>query len=120
MSADRLRKCNGRYTEPDMPQRTVVEEKGVSIANYYRSQGDHAPAHLHVLGKGKEVRIGQNGRPLEHDPPLSLEQREVVRGNIKTIRKAIRKIARWHWFHAVREERERGPRDARDAKTSDL
>lgn len=99
MSGGKLRKAGGRLTEPDMPPRTIVDEDGVTIVNYYRSQGDHAPPHLHVLGKGAEVRIGQNGHPLEHDPELSNEQRAVVERNGAVIRKTIRKIGRWFWFH---------------------
>jgi hypothetical protein len=109
MSAAKLRKQDGRYTEPVMPPRTILVEEGVTIENYYCSQGDHAPPHLHVSGKGEEVRIGQNGRPLEWDPPLSRDQKEVVARNIRIIRKSIRKIGRWYWFHAVLESRRGGP-----------
>jgi len=88
-----------------MPPRTILDENGVRIENYYCSQGDHAPPHLHVLGKGEEVRIGQNGQPLEWDPPLSRAQQEVVGRNLGIIRKAIRKIGRWYWFQVLLERR---------------
>lgn len=101
MSADKLRKQNGRFTEPHMPPRTIVDEDGVKIENFYCSQGDHAPPHLHVSGRGDEVRIGQNGKPLEHDPLLSRHQREVVTRHRNRIRKVLKKIGRWHWFHFV-------------------
>lgn len=101
MSVGRLRKRNGRFTEPVMPPRTIVVEDGVTIENLYCSQGDHAPPHLHVIGKGDEVRIGQSGKPLECDPPLSRHQRDIVIRHRGLIRKSLRKIARWHWFHAV-------------------
>ena len=101
MPADRLRKNDGKYSEPDMPPRTIVDEHGVRIENFYCSQGDHAPPHLHVTGHGAEVRIGQNGRPLENDPPLSRLQSEVVERHRNQIRKALRKIGRWHWFHSM-------------------
>ncbi len=106
MPASRLRKRNGQFTEPDMPPRTILDENGITVENYYRSRGDHAPPHLHVLGKGEEVRIGQNGHPLENDPPLSAAQDEVVQRNINVIRKAIRKIGRWYWFHVLLDREE--------------
>ncbi|MBM4094659.1 MAG: hypothetical protein FJ276_35415 [Planctomycetes bacterium] len=100
MSVDKRRKQNGRLTEPDMPPRTIVDDHGVRIENLYCSQGDHAPPHLHVSGHGDEVRIGQNGKPLEHEPALSGHQREIVTRYRKRIRKALKKIGRWHWFHS--------------------
>jgi hypothetical protein len=105
MSADKLRKQNGRFTEPDMPPRTIVDDRGVKIENFYCSQGDHAPPHLHVSGHGDEVRIGQNGKPLEHDPALNHHQREVVARHRNRIRKALKKIGRWYWFHFVLDHR---------------
>jgi hypothetical protein len=101
MSTDRPRKRRGRFTEPIPPKRKIVEENGVSIENFYCSQGDHGPPHLHVTGKGDETRIGQNGFPLENDPPLSRDQQEVVEANQRIIRKTLRKIGRWYWFHNV-------------------
>jgi len=103
MAAQKHRKRNGRFTEPDMPLRTIVDEHGVTIENLYCSQGDHGPPHLHVCGRGAEVRIGQNGKPLENDPALSKLQREVVDQHRKLIRKALKKIGRWYWFHVVLE-----------------
>ncbi|PSK96773.1 intein [Murinocardiopsis flavida] len=66
---------------------TVVEVNKVKIVIY---SNDHAPPHAHVKGGGKEVRIGQNGKPLKGDPELSPKQRKVVDENIGKIRKAIR------------------------------
>lgn len=105
MSADKFRKQDGSFTEPDMPPRTIVDNDGVKIENFYCSQGDHAPPHLHVSGQGDEVRIGQNGKPLEHDPPLSRHQREIVARHRNLIRRALKKIGRWHWFHFVLDHR---------------
>ncbi|MFI1713155.1 hypothetical protein [Streptomyces litmocidini] len=64
---------------------TIVSEGGVTIQIY---SNDHAPPHAHV--KGKEVRIGQNGKPLAGDPELSRLQKAVVDNNLRTIRENIR------------------------------
>ncbi|EDY54055.2 DUF4160 domain-containing protein, partial [Streptomyces sp. SID5470] len=66
---------------------TIVSQDGVRIQIY---SNDHAPAHAHVKGKGDEVRIGQNGKPLAGDPELSRHQQAVVTENIRTIRENIR------------------------------
>lgn len=67
---------------------TVVEERGVRIRIYSR---DHGPAHAHVTGRGPEVRIGQNGKPLARGESLSRAQRAVVQANIRLIRAAVRR-----------------------------
>ncbi|MER5886683.1 hypothetical protein ABT160_22895 [Streptomyces sp. NPDC001941] len=66
---------------------TIVNEGGVTIQIY---SNDHAPPHAHVKGKGTEVRIGQNGRPLAGDGELSRLQKAVVDNNLRTIRENIR------------------------------
>lgn len=66
---------------------TVVNQDGVKVQIY---SNDHAPPHAHVKGKGEEVRIGQNGKPLAGDPELSRHQQAVVTENIRTIRENIR------------------------------
>ncbi|MEU3477587.1 hypothetical protein AB0E66_05260 [Streptomyces sp. NPDC033753] len=66
---------------------TIVSEGGVTVQIY---SNDHAPPHAHVKGKGKEVRVGQNGRPLAGDPELSRLQKAVIDSNIRTIRENIR------------------------------
>ena len=101
MSIDPPRKRGGRYTQPEMPPRTLAQENGVTIANLYCSQGDHGPPHLHVTGKGQETRIGQNGRPLKRDPEPTHEQKKVIDNNIGAIRKALRKIGRWYFYENV-------------------
>lgn len=66
---------------------TIVKEGGITIQIY---SNDHAPAHAHVKGPGKqETRIGQNGKPLKGDPELTRAQQDVVDRNITTIRKNI-------------------------------
>jgi hypothetical protein len=81
--------------EPTLPPKKIVSENGVLIKHYTKS-GDHAPAHLHVTGKGVEVRIGQNGKPLKGNAELSSDQKEVVQNNLPEIRSAVRKIQKWH------------------------
>lgn len=92
------RKHGGRFMEPDLPPRVIVCESGVLIEHLYRS-GDHGPPHCHVSGQGAEVRIGQNGHPLSNQPPLTAEQKQVVQDNLRSIRKAVRKIGRWFMFN---------------------
>lgn len=97
------RKQVGRrnLTEPTLPPKLIVEERSVRIQHYYRS-GDHGPPHVHVTEDGtrqqNETRIGQNGRPLRNEPPLTVVEEVVVSANRTKIRNAIRKIGRWHWF----------------------
>ncbi|MFE5735491.1 hypothetical protein ACFQ7A_31910 [Streptomyces sp. NPDC056528] len=66
---------------------TIVSQGGVTIQIY---SNDHAPPHVHVHIKCKEVRIGQNGKPLAGDPELSRLQKAVVDSNLRTIRENIR------------------------------
>jgi hypothetical protein len=93
----RRRKLGGRFTEPDLPPGRLVVEKGVTIEHLYRS-GDHGPPHFHVTGQGVEVCIGQNGKRLDREPPLTGDQNGVIRANLRLIRKAARRIGRWYWF----------------------
>jgi hypothetical protein len=94
----RRRKQGGCFTEPDLPPGIAVIERGVTIEHLYRS-GDHGPPHFHVTGRGVEVCIGQNGHPLDREPPLTSDQKSVIRDNLRTIRKVARKIGRWYWFN---------------------
>ncbi len=66
------------------------------------------PAHAHVTGGGREVRIGPNGHPIDGQPELSRTQRQVVENYKTEIRKAVRKLGRRNQA----EEREQ-----REAKT---
>jgi hypothetical protein len=85
-------------TQPDLPPKLIVEQEGIRVVHYYRS-GDHAPPHVHVFENDlHETRIGQNGIPLAGDAPLTASQAAVVRANRAVIRRAVRKIGRWHWF----------------------
>src|SRR5271165_2740848 len=92
-------KRGGRLSEPTLPARIIVSFHGVTIEHLYSSWGDHGPPHLHVSGPGSATtRIGQNGRPLRRDPPLTADQEAVVRANRALIRRVVRKTGRWYWF----------------------
>ena len=95
---------SGARTEPTLPGKTIVAEEGVTVQHYTRS-GDHGPAHLHVRGEGAETRIGQNGKPMKGDPPLSATQAQVVQQNKSTIRGAVDKIMRWFDYNRQQEGR---------------
>ena len=81
-------------TCPTLPPSTLVEEGGVRIVHYYKSN-DHGPAHAHVVGGGPKTRIGPNGHPLKGDPKLTARQRAVVDANRSRVRRCINKIGRW-------------------------
>ena len=53
--------------------------------------GDHGPPHLHIVGGGVECRVGQNGKPILKDGPLTPVQQRVIKENLDKIRDAIRK-----------------------------
>jgi hypothetical protein len=96
-AAARRTKQGGRFTEPDLPPRTIVEKDGVRIQHFTRS-GDHAPAHLHVYGGGPPTKIGQAGRPLDGSPALTATQQSVVDASRSALTKAVDQIQRWFRF----------------------
>ena len=72
---------------------TIAKKNGVTIETY-GSNDVHKPAHAHVKGKGKHVRIGPNGKPLKGQPELSNQQKNVVDENISAIRREVNKIGK--------------------------
>ena len=54
----------------------------------------HKPAHAHVTGKGSEVRVGPNGKPLKGQPELSTQQKRVVDNHKKALRKEVKAIGK--------------------------
>ena len=90
-------KQGGKFTEPILPEKTIVSQKGVTIEHYTRS-GDHGPPHLHVKGGGPETKIGSNGKPIEGSPELTPHQSRIVNANKQDIEKALDKIGRWWRF----------------------
>lgn len=86
----------GLNSEPTLPPKTIVHENGVTIEHYYPN--DHSPAHLHVYeddNKGRDTKIGQNGKPLKGERPLTSKEAAVVRNNKSKIRRAVKKIIKW-------------------------
>lgn len=80
-------------TETGRSGSTIVNKSGVKVKSY--GTGDaHKPAHGHVSGGGKDVRIGPNGKPLKGEPELSPKQNKVVRENIRAVRKEINKVGK--------------------------
>ena len=85
--------CKGR-TRPTLPDKNVVEQGGVKVEHYYRSN-DHAPAHMHVTVNGKTLtRVGANGKPIPGDPPLPANIQRVIDDNLRAIRNAGDKLGR--------------------------
>ncbi|MDI6413521.1 MULTISPECIES: hypothetical protein [Streptomyces] len=70
---------------------------------------DDKPAHAHVTGGGREVRIGPNGHPIDGQPELTRLQRQTVEHYRTEIRKAVRKLGR---RNQAEEQAERERREA--------
>lgn len=85
-------------TPPTLPDKTIVNQDGVKIEHYYKSN-DHKPAHAHVVGGGPETKIGANGKPLSGFPELTKKQSEVVLQNKGTIRTKLNKIKKWLYIY---------------------
>lgn len=92
--ANVTRKQGGARTEPNVPQKVIVDKGGVQVVHYTRS-GDHGQPHAHVRGGGPDTTIGQNGKPLRGDPELTPTQRQVVEENKGLIRRALDQIGRY-------------------------
>ena len=73
--------------------KTIANEKDVKIISY-GTNDSHKPAHAHVKGGGKEVRIGPNGKPLKGQPELSSKQKQIVEKNKKEIRKELNAVGK--------------------------
>ena len=82
---------SGKYTESTLPNKTIVKQDGVEVKHYYKS-GDHAPAHMHVEGKGGSTKIGANGKPIKGSSELSKAQSDVINANKSVIRSAGKKL----------------------------
>ncbi|HEY4289739.1 MAG TPA: polymorphic toxin-type HINT domain-containing protein [Puia sp.] len=95
------RKQAGKFTEPTLPDKTIVSEEGVTVEHYYKST-DHGPAHAHVKGKGPSTKIGQNGKPLSGEANLSAAQQKIISNNKAAIRGALRKIGRHMVYQSLK------------------
>lgn len=88
---------SGKFTQPTLPDKKVVEENGVTIEHFYKS-GDHAPAHMHVKGGGSKTKIGSNGKPIKGSSELSGTQKKVVENNKSKIRSTGNKINKYQQY----------------------
>lgn len=70
------------------------------------------PAHAHVTGRGREVRIGPNGHPIDGQPELSSQQKQVVENYKTEIRKAVNKLGK---RNQAQEQEERARQAAKNA-----
>ncbi|MBW5251788.1 Teneurin-1 [Streptomyces sp. P01-B04] len=52
---------------------------------------DHPDPHGHLKGKGYNIQIGQNGKPLSGNPELTSAQQKIVDANKGLIRRSIKK-----------------------------
>ena len=86
--------ARGALTEPTLPPKIIAQQDGVKVVHYTKS-GDHGPPHAHVIGGGKETRIGQAGKPLKGNSALTTQQADVVSQYKAEIRNAIKKIGRY-------------------------
>lgn len=73
--------------------KVLGKKDGVEVKSY-GSNDVHKPAHAHIKGGGKEVRIGPNGKPLKNQPELSTKQNKVVEHFKKEIRKELKKVGK--------------------------
>ncbi|MEU8001236.1 polymorphic toxin-type HINT domain-containing protein [Catellatospora sp. NPDC049111] len=71
--------------------------KGMSISIY---ANDHWPPHAHLKGNGFDIRIGQNGKPVNKGVVLTSAQEKFVKDNLKTLRNSMRaKMAEYNKNH---------------------
>jgi RHS repeat-associated protein len=93
-------KDGGALTEPQMPDSTIGKEGGIEIRhNYKGGQGpEHGPAHFHVNPGKNPVKIGQNGKPLKGERPLTAAEEKVIEKYLPQIRKAADQIMRYHRY----------------------
>ncbi|WP_344474438.1 hypothetical protein [Nonomuraea monospora] len=52
---------------------------------------DHGPAHGHLRGKGFNIQIGQNGKPVGRDVVLTAEQEKIIEKYRSLIRSSLKK-----------------------------
>jgi hypothetical protein len=61
---------------------------GIEISIY---ANDHAPHHAHLKGRGFDIRIGQNGKPLDPNVQLNRAQQDFVDSNLSRLRSQLKK-----------------------------
>lgn len=92
-AVNKIEKSIENVVEGGRAGKTIVKENGV-IVKSYGSNDAHKPAHAHVLGGGKDVRVGPNGKPLKGQPELSDKQKKVIDNNRKEIRKEVNAVGK--------------------------
>ena len=75
------------------PGTIIAKENGITIKTYGTNDA-HKPAHAHVTGKGSEVRVGPNGKPLKGQPELTTQKKRVVDNHKKALRKEVKAIGK--------------------------
>jgi RHS repeat-associated protein len=86
-------KTTEKVVEGGRAGKTIAKENGVTVKSYGTNDA-HKPAHAHVKGGGKEVRVGPNGKPLKGQPELSDKQKKVIDNNRKEIRKEVNAVGK--------------------------
>ncbi len=77
---------------------SIAQQGDLELVNQYYG-GDHLPYHVHVKSTSPEVRdikVGQNGKPLKGQPELNAREKAFVKKNIKSVRKTVKKIEKLH------------------------
>jgi len=92
-AVNKIEKSIEKVIEGGRAGKTIVKENGVIIKSYGTNDA-HKPAHAHVLGGGKDVRVGPNGKPLKGQPELTDKQKKVIDNNRKEIRKEVNAVGK--------------------------
>jgi hypothetical protein len=92
-AANKSTEASQSSSSPARAGKTLGKRDGVEIKSY-GSNDVHKPAHAHVKGGGKEVRIGPNGKPLKNQPELAPKQKAAVEQFKTEIRKELKKVGK--------------------------
>jgi hypothetical protein len=86
----------------ELPDGKVGRNHLGRIEHYFKGD-DHGPAHVHVYdNRGKVVKVGQNGKPLDGQPELNRDQKKLVAEFKKEIRATTTKIMKWYRYNNLR------------------
>jgi hypothetical protein len=77
-----------------LPDKILAKSADGYIEHRYKS-GAHKPKHVHVIDKnGKDIRVGQNGKPLKGEGELNRLQQKLIEENKGKIRQTLKKIGK--------------------------
>ena len=93
VDAAKTGKAAEKVVEGGRAGKTIAKENGVTVKSYGTNDA-HKPAHAHVKGGGKEVRVGPNGKPLKGQPELTDKQKKVIDNNRTEIRKEVNAVGK--------------------------